>query len=165
MWALARSLWHSIKDELRVENGSNWKYRDYSRNDYELEVRAYEILKWVAERRDKHCFKALFFSLKMIRDEKEIKIVSGKCHIQKSVFFPFSFESWHVVADLNVTFALKFPANMSDYTAGWLIFRKCTRRIPMVTGSCCWTHSDPSRWWEGQQMKVTFLASWTRTAT
>lgn len=37
--------WHSTQDELMVENGSNWKQRDYSRNDYELEVRAFEIPK------------------------------------------------------------------------------------------------------------------------
>lgn len=46
--------WHSTQDELMVENGSNWKQRDYSRNDYELEVRAFEIPKWVAKRTQKH---------------------------------------------------------------------------------------------------------------
>lgn len=59
-------------------------------------------------------------------------------------FFSFSFEFWHVVADLNTTLALRFSANIADYTAGWLIFRKCTLRIPTATGSYCATHLEPS---------------------
>lgn len=85
----------------------------------------------MGERRDKHCFKVLSSSPKMVRDEKEIKVVTDICQILKKVsLFSFSLEFWYVVADLNMTLELRFSANIADDTAGRLISTECTLRIP-----------------------------------
>lgn len=66
-----------------MENGRSWRW-DHLGNYYELVVSSYELLKWEAERGDTNGFKVLPSSPKMIRDEREIKIVSGKYQVQKN---------------------------------------------------------------------------------
>lgn len=64
-----------------MKNGSSSKYRDQLGRSPELEVTAYEILKWVAEKGNKT---ALGYCLPLPQWlEVKKKIVAGKCQIQK----------------------------------------------------------------------------------